>query len=325
MAVALRAPSLSLAELEAFDPAAPAGRGQERRFACPMPPCAGHPRDAAHRALSLNVESGKWICHRCGGAGVLPERRVYLTPRQRAVNRARRAFSLRPAPAPARPADTSWTRHLAGAVALPATPAEAYLSRRGIPVDPARRDVLFAPGFYGGCAAVFALRNREGKTVAVHGRFLNDNRRPNKQTAGPKSLGVFATAGALAADMLAIVEAPIDALSLAAVGLPAVALVGTVAPDWLASAVAFKRILIAVDADVAGDAAALKLSVELSRFGAKPERLRPASGKDWNDALQAVGQTGLRRELGAYLPQLACDCDAPWCPTCASRKALGGR
>ena len=63
-------PVLTLAELEAADPRAPAG-GRERRFACPLPSYADKPRDAAHRSISLNVATGEWTCYRCGAGGRL--------------------------------------------------------------------------------------------------------------------------------------------------------------------------------------------------------------------------------------------------------------
>ncbi len=49
-------PILSLADLEAYDPRA-TERGRERRFLCPC--CGdGKPRNAAHRSLSLNTQTG---------------------------------------------------------------------------------------------------------------------------------------------------------------------------------------------------------------------------------------------------------------------------
>jgi hypothetical protein len=45
---------LSLADLEATDPR-PSGRGDERRFCCPLPACAEKPRDRAHQSLGANT------------------------------------------------------------------------------------------------------------------------------------------------------------------------------------------------------------------------------------------------------------------------------
>ncbi|NJM52445.1 MAG: hypothetical protein HC846_03040 [Blastocatellia bacterium] len=44
---------------------------------------------------------------------------------------------------------------------------------------------------------------------------------------------------------------------------------GTTPPDWFYRKMAFKKILLATDADEAGDKAALKLQTELMARGAK--------------------------------------------------------
>src|SRR5205823_2706675 len=103
--------------------------------------------------------------------------------------------------------------------------------------------------------------------------------------------------GALGAGMLVIVEAPIDALALAACSVPAVALCGTSGPAWLATAAALRPVLLALDNDQAGDAAAAVLARTLSSYGARCERLRPGPGKDWADALATLGRDGLAARL----------------------------
>jgi Toprim-like len=89
------------------------------------------------------------------------------------------------------------------------------------------------------------------------------------------------------AGALVLVEGPCDALSLAECDVPAVALVGTAAPAWLPQAAAFRRVVVALDADAAGDRAAAGLMEALASFARSVERLRPPAGKDWNDALLA--------------------------------------
>jgi hypothetical protein len=69
--------------------------------------------------------------------------------------------------------------------------------------------------------------------------------------------------------------------------VPAVALVGTAAPAWLPQAAAFRGVVVALDADDAGDWAAAGLMATLASFARSVERLRPSAGKDWNDALLA--------------------------------------
>jgi hypothetical protein len=81
------------------------------------------------------------------------------------------------------------------------------------------------------------------------------------------------------------VEAPIDALSLWAYGVPSIALIGTTGPEWLPSALAFKKVLVATDDDEAGDEAAAKLDADLSSRGARTYRFRPEVVKDWSELL----------------------------------------
>ena len=97
-----------------------------------------------------------------------------------------------------------------------------------------------------------------------------------------------------------LVEGPCDALSLAECDVPAVALVGTAAPPWLPQAAAFRRVVVALDADAAGDRAAAGLLDALASFARSVERLRPPTGKDWNDALLAdyVGVCGALEARG---------------------------
>jgi hypothetical protein len=159
--------------------------------------------------------------------------------------------------------------------------------------------VLYAASWCGRPAVVFPLRDRMGAVVGAESRYVDGRDQPKARTGGEKRLGVFATPGALVAEPVVVVEAPIDALSLAAAGMPALALGGTSAPDWLARAVAFRRVSLGLDADEAGDRAAPALAVELGSLGAVLERWRPVGVKDWNDALRAHGAAALAAALGA--------------------------
>jgi hypothetical protein len=286
---------LSLADLEAFDPQ-PAGRGDERRFSCPLPACAQKPRDRAHQSLGVNIATGLWLCHRCGSRWKLRERWEGRPWREVRRRRALEAFTLADPPAPGHAASTAaLASMLAACVPVADTPGEAYLFRRGIGCDRATAaGVLFARDWYGRPAVVFVLRDRAGRAVAASGRYL-DRRPPKTRVAGDRRLGVFATAGAVDGTVggtdqpspLVLVEGPCDALSLAECDVPAVALVGTAAPRWLPQAAAFRRVVVALDADDAGDRAAAVLTAALASFARSVERLRPPAGKDWNDALLA--------------------------------------
>jgi DNA primase len=100
-----------------------------------------------------------------------------------------------------------------------------------------------------------------------------------------------------------VVEAPIDALSLATVGVDTCAVGGSYVPEWLVEALEGKAVLIGFDNDApdrlgrrAGEVAAERLAEQLWDVGAEPRRARP-SLKDWNDVLRAHGREGVWLEL----------------------------
>ena len=322
-------PVLTIADLEAYDPRAPAG-GVKRRFCCPLPGslCADKPVDGTHRSLEVQRATGLWRCYRCGNGGRLREF-WQARPPARAV--ARRAFGLgapagspviaetqlAPLPLPpplghgraAHPANDrgaivrrfDWCGMYGAADPIMATtPAGRYLAGRGIPIElAAAAGVRGTAVWYGRPAVLFPMRDWVGELVAITGRYLDTGARPKARTGGALKLGVFATVGALDADPLVITEAPIDALSLAACGTPALALGGASWPVWMPRRCAFRQVVIATDADPAGDAAAAKVFIAIQSFGARVTRWRPAAGKDWNAVLQAHGAQQLRAALDA--------------------------
>lgn len=283
-------PALTLAELEAFDPYAPPG-GRYRRFHCPLCDVA-----RPYRSLSVEVETGGWNCWRCGAKGKLREHWQTGISR-RDLTRVRLKARLSLAPVAASAAATDPAPVLAASVALAGTPGAAYVESRGIPLAVAEAaGVLWSRDFYGRPAVLFPIVDRQGQIVAVNWRYL-DAGTPKTRSIGPKSLGVFCTPGALAASPIVICEAPLDALSLHACGVPAVALVGTTGPDWLRIVCGLRRVALALDADEAGALAAEKLGAVFGSFGSKLERWRPEGAKDWNEALQVRGRQALCEEL----------------------------
>lgn len=293
-------PILTLADLEAHDPNAPSGQ-TERRFLCPLPPCAGHQRRADHRSLAVNVASGAWVCHRCTAAGKLRER--WSQPRDRAQQQLRRAFSVHQPPAkPEAPVSGStWPMLWLDSIPLAGSPGADYLAERGIVGEiGSAAHLRYARDFYGRPAVLFPVCDRAASTmVAVIGRYIDGRTDPKGRAAGPKSAGVFWTPGALTSEQLVITEAPIDALSLGVAGVPAIALGGTSAPDWLPMLAALRSVVIALDADDAGDAAAQRLAVTLAPLCSRIERWRP-DGKDWNATLLTYGADALRDALAHH-------------------------
>ena len=87
---------------------------------------------------------------------------------------------------------------------------------------------------------------------------------------------------------VALTEAPIDALSLAQLGLPSLALCGTTWPAWLPSFLSDRQVYLAFDADDAGDSAATNLADVLTGLKISNDRLRPERCNDWNEELFSV-------------------------------------
>jgi phage/plasmid primase-like uncharacterized protein len=142
---------------------------------------------------------------------------------------------------------------------------------------------------------VFPITDNEGSLIAIHGRAIDETFIGTpKKTSGKRKQGLFQTPNAFAADVLFLVEGPADAMALHQCGFSAVASVATSIPDWLPNAVAFNKIMVALDADNTGDEAAEKHISELRMHGARAARLRPPVGKDWSDFLEKSGGDALR-------------------------------
>ena len=295
--------TISLLELENFDPNSPVKTG-ERRFLCPL--CGdGKPRDAAHRSLSLNLQNGLWNCKRCGEKGRVREHWQPLqAPRKRAQMALKRAFEIPVAPA-TNPAlnqeNTDWRAIWEASWPLneSVAPALSYLQKRAISASVAQEgDVRFVTQWHGRPALVFPFKDAAGEVVAVAGRCLQ-NGGMDKPASGPKKSGAFwARAGGFgplddAVPAVIVCEAPFDALSFSMAGFPALAFGGTSAPAWLHQKLAFRRVLLAFDADVAGDAASAKVGAMLASYGSRCERLRPQGAKDWNELLQSHGASSI--------------------------------
>ena len=208
-----------------------------------------------------------------------------------------------------------WREIYDGAGELANTAGAKYLQGRGVALAVAALSgVRFARNYPGtGAAVLFPIYDGAGELCAVSARAIEGNA---TRAGGQKSVGTFGaswrafepittgsdvstgsgrawTAFDRALPALIVCEAPIDALSLASCGFPALALIGCSAPKILYRVTALRRVLMATDADDAGDKAAQVLAATLSPYGAKCERLRPDGAKDWNEMLQALGRAHL--------------------------------
>lgn len=315
---------LTLKQLDSHDSRPQRVGGREVRYLCPLSDvCASKPRDNAHRSLCVNTQTGVYCCHRCQSKGKLKdfwEQRKPLKRNQRAALVLRSRFTVTlddktKTKQPSSDLDSLANKFNSYRSAFANSPAAKYLEGRSIPQSIAEES---------GCGyaqawehwtkgngdwkllgkdrrVIFPLWDQNGKLVAFHGRAIDDNFiGSSKITKGDKSLGVFLTPNALSAHVVAICEGAVDALALWVSGVAAIAMTGTTLPDWLLLKLAFRPMLIATDADKAGDISAIQLSKDLSARGANPFRLRPVRAKDWAEALQTQDVQQLRESLVAF-------------------------
>lgn len=314
-------PVLSWADLRAYDPQGGKGSG-DVRFLCPL--CGdSKPKDREHRSLSVNSKTGLWNCHRCGTGGCLKEHWEPLENRPSSpakTRKPRRMQAWTPPPPPEPEPEPTLAESKAKEFSTlcsalkPIAEGDAaaeYLAGRGLPfwlIQAARlRQAAEFPGPERGGAIAFNLQGPDGKPRAVAYRLIGGR---GFATWGPfegKHGGCFMTPGAADARAVAIVEAPLDALSLALCGLPAVTIVGTGSPpSWLLTSFRGRAVLMAQDADESGDKAAARTTEKLATLSAtaRPRRLNPrelTGCKDWNDALQTLGTAELAARLSAWM------------------------
>lgn len=286
---------LTFSELERFD-SRPSRSGQsELRFCCPS--CGvDKPRDVQHQSLSLNTTAKLYWCHRCHIAGKLRDTAVgeviavgsvvgnkASTPESHHENGSQRV--------------NKWGEWYRKARQIVGSPGARYLSGRGVSIEVANlADVKFGqwwtrnhelnrPEMFP--AVVFGLRDGEGKLCAAQARAILS---PTKRTGGAKREGIFfATPDVLNRAIIAICEAPVDALVLQTAGIPAIALCGTSWPVWLHEKLSGKEIIIATDADEAGDECARKLSLALADYAERVVRVRPSGAKDFAEIAEKFG------------------------------------
>jgi hypothetical protein len=177
---------------------------------------------------------------------------------------------------------------LACAAPLAGTPGEAYLERRGVPLEVAEAaGVRFDADFCGRPALLVALRDRSGGLASLHGRYLHVVRGEDKMLTIGAGGGVVQMLCGWQSEPVILVEGLFDALSLAACGWSSIATVGRWAP-WLPEAFLGREVWLAFDAGRPGEADAVRYTQRLD--GSRVHRLLPPPRcKDWNTALVKRG------------------------------------
>jgi len=208
------------------------------------------------------------------------------------------------------------------ALSMPGTPGADYLRERGIPTDLAHTNgARYHPRYpyklKHAPAVVFPVYSgdRSGELVALSARFLEPERDTDgekQRSAGKLSWGMFGTRGVVNKPEVVIAEAPIDALSLAAAGIPAFATCGASNLRPFPKLFSGKTIICAFDLD--GDPT-VQTRIRLAMDRLKDEHngrvvwLKPPGNglKDWNDVLCKFGPAG----IAYYLRQACAKCKPP--------------
>ena len=260
-------------------------RGNDRkgRACCPI-----HHGDNP-TALAINWENGWATCWSCGDAwsiriGDAPPQGPTLTATARPTPnpyQTRTEVPLsRPQTAPKGEGAGMLGANLATAIAaaverLPGSPGEAYLAGRGIPLDVAQAlGIGWAPTGPLAGRVIFPLRDPDGRLTSAIGRAANDHTRP-KYKALPASDGYVKTlfnGGAIAqakrsGHPVIVVEGPLDAAACVSAGLPlTVALCGK-SYAHPAHFHGLQTVILALDADEAGQAGRQALWLDLTARG----------------------------------------------------------
>ena len=261
--------------------------GENRR---PCPQCDRGPRDTA---LAVRLEADGhilWRCHRCGWAGAAGRETQPAAPRVKLVQPARRADGL------ARWAGELWSasQSLRGA-------ALAYLQARACCIPPTdghlRCDpALRHPGGHIGAGLVALVTDaRTGLPLSLHRTWVRaDGSKapidpPRLLAAGHrKAGGVIRLYPHRAGEPLGIAEGIETALSLAWADLPCWAAIDAGNLASLPVLPGVPELVIAVDADPAGEAAANQCAARWRAAGRRVRLVRPDAGdNDLNDTARA--------------------------------------
>lgn len=280
-----------------FNISIPAGRTGEVATTCPQ--CSPHrQKNPKAKCLSVNIEKGVWHCNHCDWAGTLKE-----GVKDRSNPYANRPKTFR------KPAYDGVTPDSGKMV--------EWFAARGIPAEVIRRNRIsigpvYMPQVEAEVSAIRFPFYRGGEVVNIKSRDKDKNFR--METGAERILyGIDDCAGH---ETLIIVEGEIDKLSVEVAGFINCVSVPDGAPspktkdytskfsflenceEFLAG---FKRIILAVDNDAAGQ----KLEEELARRLGSERCLRtewPNGCKDANEVLVKHGREALRECMEAARP-----------------------
>ncbi len=281
--------TLRFADLELLAPhLRPIKSGDHWRSGCPI-----HGSD---KSRSLVVwENGGFYCHSCHAKGRTEESKEewhksnqQIKPRYRPP--ALPIPKLREAPQLFDDQLLAHLTHWQSQIEL----ARAYLESRGIPLEVAK---AYGLGFirqneqldekYLGARIVVPHTNPDNEVVSVYSRATDPNSKVKHYHLKGRQKGMFnATALREKEGLLFVTEGAFDALSLIVKGHRAVAIFGLDGLRW--EWIREREIVLALDADGAGEKGIAEIAKKAQQFGTKLRRLTPeelGGCKDANEAL----------------------------------------
>jgi len=180
------------------------------------------------------------------------------------------------------------------AAPLAGTPGQAYVEKRGVPLQVAEAAGVRFDADFGGRPAVLAPLLDDNKTLTgLHGRYLHTVRGQGKMLTFGTGAGVINVLDGWHAEPLIMVEGLFDALSLATCHVDCIASIGRWAP-WLPEVTAGRVTWLGFDASKPGEADVKLYGARLG--GADIRRLPPPPRcKDWSTALVKRGPERVRQ------------------------------
>jgi len=186
------------------------------------------------------------------------------------------------------------------AAPLAGTAGQAYVEKRGVPLQVAEAARVRFDADFGGRPAVLApLLDCKKALTGLHGRYLHTVRGQEKMLTFGTGTGVISVLDGWCTDPLIMVEGLFDALSLATCNVACIASIGRWAP-WLPEVTAGRVTWLGFDASKPGEADVKLYADRLP--GADIRRLPPPPRcKDWSTALVKRGPDRVSQWIDSVL------------------------
>jgi hypothetical protein len=197
------------------------------------------------------------------------------------------------------------------AVPAAGTLVESYLASRGMtrPIPTSLRFALVLKHTPSGVmlpAMVAAIQGPDEEISAVHRTYIDPRGDKKAKVSIPKMALGPVRGGAVrlgrATETLMLTEGIEDALALMQmIGTTAWALLGTAGFKSFTSPPETRTIILAPDADPAGDATVAQAAARFSGMGLRVMRLRPPDGSDWCDCLDIFEERAAIAEFDGHV------------------------